>query len=100
MKGSTHFIEVCKTEDDYLINLFPQEIGCLSDSFEVTKSYNFKTVAVWYIKPTDMPLQTRLDLRQFGMGYGQVDDGETYKIYRQRLQYQNITLDKIRIPQI
>jgi len=96
---ATHFIEVWNdifgqgVSDVYEIEDFD---GTLSQ----TQKCNCETIAVWRIKPTDVPLQQRLDLRKWGMGYGQIDDGESYKIDHTKYKFQSFNFDQINVPRI
>jgi len=77
---ATHFIEIWKYKNGgYDQTCEPWPIEDLETDLRETATFGHETIAVWRIKGTDVPLQQRLDLRRFGMGYGQFDDGIMYK---------------------
>jgi hypothetical protein len=58
---ATHFIEVWKYSDgDYDSTFEPWPIEDLQFDLKDTIQQGHETIAVWRIKPTDVPLQTRL----------------------------------------
>jgi hypothetical protein len=65
----THFIEVWRGEYETEGRTCARNaISELPDYLEKSKIIGVETVAVWYIKPTDVPLANRLVARLLGLG--------------------------------
>lgn len=78
MEGATHFIEVYGMAIGGVRNSAVFNIESIEEHLDFSyKSDWLETVAVWYIKPTDVPIEHRLGER---IQMGSVCDTETYAI--------------------